>query len=59
MSLLAAAPDVDFTVSGNTVENDIIGLQPATEYTLKIYAVRGALRSREISTQFTTGIVML
>lgn len=50
------APDVDFTVSGNTVENDIIGLQPATEYTLKIYAVRGALRSREISTQFTTAL---
>ncbi|XP_066436933.1 tenascin isoform X4 [Eleutherodactylus coqui] len=50
------APAVEKTVSGNTVENDIIGLQPATEYILKIYAVRGALRSREISTVFTTAL---
>ncbi|XP_063792983.1 tenascin isoform X1 [Pseudophryne corroboree] len=50
------APAVDVTVSGNTAENDIIGLQPATEYTLKIYAVRGQLRSREISTKFTTAL---
>ncbi|XP_075040808.1 tenascin isoform X2 [Mixophyes fleayi] len=50
------APAVDLTVSGNTVENDIIGLQPATEYTLRIYAVRGQLRSREIATKFTTDL---
>ncbi|XP_056397185.1 tenascin isoform X2 [Hyla sarda] len=50
------APAVEVTVSGNIVENDIIGLQPATEYTLKIYAVRGPLRSREISTVFTTAL---
>ncbi|XP_075691657.1 tenascin isoform X1 [Rhinoderma darwinii] len=50
------APAVEVTVSGNTVENDIIGLQPATEYLLKMYAVRGPLRSREISTIFTTGL---
>ncbi|XP_071981162.1 tenascin isoform X3 [Engystomops pustulosus] len=50
------APAVEVTVSGNTVENDIIGLQPATEYVLRIYAVRGALRSREISTIFTTAL---
>ncbi|XP_044161354.1 tenascin isoform X2 [Bufo gargarizans] len=48
------APAVEVTVSGNTVENDIIGLQPSTEYKLKIYAVRGPLRSQEISTIFTT-----
>ncbi|XP_077139580.1 tenascin isoform X4 [Ranitomeya variabilis] len=48
------APAVEYTVSGNNVENDIIGLQPSTEYILKIYAVRGPLRSREISTIFTT-----
>ncbi|KAM9326293.1 tenascin [Gastrophryne carolinensis] len=48
------APAVEVTVSGNTVENDIIGLQPATEYILKIYAVRGALRSKELTTTFTT-----
>ncbi|CAH2315884.1 tenascin isoform X1 [Pelobates cultripes] len=50
------APVVTQTLSGNTVENDIIGLQPATEYTLKIYAVRGQLRSPEMSTQFTTAL---
>ncbi|KAM8933450.1 tenascin isoform 2-T2 [Pelodytes ibericus] len=50
------APVVTQTVSGNTVENDIIGLQPATEYTLKVYAVRGELRSPEITTQFTTAL---
>ncbi|XP_073429239.1 tenascin isoform X3 [Dendrobates tinctorius] len=48
------APAVEYSVSGNNVENDIIGLQPSTEYILKIYAVRGPLRSREISTIFTT-----
>ncbi|XP_040261976.1 tenascin isoform X3 [Bufo bufo] len=50
------APAVEVTVSGNTVENDIIGLQPSTEYKLKIYAVRGPLRSQEISTIFTTAL---
>ncbi|XP_018432476.1 PREDICTED: tenascin [Nanorana parkeri] len=50
------APAVDVTVSGNTAENDIIGLQPATEYTLKIYAVRGSLKSKEIFTTFTTAL---
>ncbi|XP_053329724.1 tenascin isoform X2 [Spea bombifrons] len=50
------APIVTQTISGNTVENEIIGLQPATEYTLTIYAVRGQLRSSEISTTFTTAL---
>ncbi|XP_063288385.1 tenascin isoform X3 [Pelobates fuscus] len=50
------APVVTQTLSSNTVENDIIGLQPATEYTLKMYAVRGQLRSPEMSTQFTTAL---
>ncbi|XP_053551450.1 tenascin [Bombina bombina] len=50
------APAVTQTVSGNTVESDIIGLQPATEYTLSIYAVKGPLRSAEISTKFTTAL---
>ncbi|XP_069604652.1 tenascin isoform X4 [Ranitomeya imitator] len=48
------APAVEYTVSGNNVENDIIGLQPSTEYILKMYAVRGPHRSREISAIFTT-----
>ncbi|KAM4662330.1 tenascin isoform 2-T3 [Discoglossus pictus] len=50
------APVVTQTVSGNTVESDIIGLQPATEYTLTVYAVRGSLRSSDISTKFITAL---
>ncbi|XP_075435549.1 tenascin isoform X6 [Ascaphus truei] len=50
------APEMTQTLSGNTVESDVVGLQPATDYTLKIYAVRGPLRSAEISTRFTTAL---
>ncbi|XP_018088380.1 tenascin isoform X1 [Xenopus laevis] len=50
------APAVTHSISGNTVENDLISLQPFTEYTVKVYAVRGPLRSAEISTQFTTAL---
>uniref|UniRef100_A0A8C5PE68 Tenascin C n=1 Tax=Leptobrachium leishanense TaxID=445787 RepID=A0A8C5PE68_9ANUR len=49
-------PIVTQSLSGNIVENDIIGLRPATEYTLKIYAVREQHRSPEISTKFTTAL---
>ncbi|KAM4697030.1 tenascin [Rhinophrynus dorsalis] len=50
------APAVTQTVSGNTVENDIIGLQPATVYTVKMYAIRGQLQSDEIFTTFLTAL---
>ncbi|XP_018085084.1 tenascin isoform X4 [Xenopus laevis] len=50
------APAVTQSISGNTVENDLIGLQSFTEYTVKVYAVRGPLRSAEISTQFITAL---
>ncbi|KAG8447666.1 hypothetical protein GDO86_014975 [Hymenochirus boettgeri] len=50
------APAITHTISGNTVENDLLALKPSTEYTVKVYAVRGQLRSAEISTQFTTAL---
>ncbi|MEE6507408.1 hypothetical protein FKM82_021800 [Ascaphus truei] len=50
------APEMTQTLSGNTVESNVVGLQPATDYTLKMYAVRGPLRSAEISTRFTTAL---
>ncbi|KAE8583667.1 hypothetical protein XENTR_v10020614 [Xenopus tropicalis] len=50
------APAVTHSISGNTVENDLIGLHPSTEYTVKVYAVRGQHRSAEISTKFTTAL---
>ncbi|XP_053138581.1 tenascin isoform X3 [Hemicordylus capensis] len=48
--------EVTQSVSGNTVEYDLFGLRPATEYTLKIYAVKGPQRSTAITTKFTTGL---
>lgn len=48
--------DVTQSVSGNTVEYDLIGLRPASEYTLRIYAIKGQQKSSTISTKFTTGI---
>ncbi|XP_029467796.1 tenascin [Rhinatrema bivittatum] len=50
------APGVSETISGNIVESEIIGLQPATEYILRIYAVRGPHRSATLSTKFTTAL---
>lgn len=49
--------EVTRTVSGNTMEYDLVGLRPATEYTLKIQAVKGPQRSRILSTKFVTGNV--
>ncbi|KAM4889964.1 tenascin [Sylvia borin] len=43
-------------VPGNTVEYDLQGLQPATEYTLSIHAQKDAQRSETLSTHFTTGL---
>ncbi|NXS99356.1 TENA protein, partial [Jacana jacana] len=47
-------PEVTQMVSGNTVEYDLKGLRPATEYTLSIQALKDAQRSETLSTQFTT-----
>lgn len=44
-------------VSGNTVEYDLNGLRPATEYTLRVHAVKDVQKSETLSTQFTTGAV--
>ncbi|NWV81139.1 TENA protein, partial [Dasyornis broadbenti] len=49
-------PEVTQMVSGNTVEYDLKGLQPATEYTLSIHAVKDTQRSETLSTHFTTGL---
>ncbi|KGL95792.1 Tenascin-R, partial [Charadrius vociferus] len=49
-------PEVTQMVSGNTVEYDLKGLRPATEYTLSIHALKDTQRSETLSTQFTTGL---
>ncbi|XP_042335085.1 tenascin isoform X3 [Sceloporus undulatus] len=49
-------PETTQSVSGNTVEYDLIGLRPASEYTLRIYAIKGPQKSRIISTKFTTAL---
>ncbi|XP_068513068.1 tenascin isoform X5 [Anas acuta] len=49
-------PEVTQMVSGNTVEYDLNGLRPATEYTLSIHAVKDTQKSETLSTQFTTGM---
>ncbi|NXK32219.1 TENA protein, partial [Piprites chloris] len=49
-------PEVTQMVSGNTVEYDLKGLQPATKYTLSVHALKDAQRSETLSTQFTTGL---
>lgn len=48
-------PEVTQMVSGNTVEYDLKGLRPATEYTLSIHALKDTQKSETLSTQFTTG----
>ncbi|XP_067327983.1 tenascin isoform X2 [Anolis sagrei] len=50
------APEVTQRVSGNTVEYDLLDLRPASEYTLKIYAIKDSQKSRIISTKFTTAL---
>ncbi|NXO63183.1 TENA protein, partial [Phainopepla nitens] len=49
-------PAVTQMVSGNTVEYDLKGLRPATEYTLSIHAQKDTQRSETLSTHFTTGL---
>uniref|UniRef100_A0A8C6RNT8 Tenascin n=1 Tax=Nannospalax galili TaxID=1026970 RepID=A0A8C6RNT8_NANGA len=49
-------PEVTRTVSGNTVEYDLADLEPATEYTLRIFAEKGPQKSSTITTKFTTDL---
>ncbi|XP_065504420.1 tenascin isoform X2 [Caloenas nicobarica] len=49
-------PEVTQMVSGNTVEYDLKGLRPATDYTLSVHALKDAQKSETLSTQFTTGL---
>uniref|UniRef100_A0A8C3KYA1 Tenascin n=1 Tax=Chrysolophus pictus TaxID=9089 RepID=A0A8C3KYA1_CHRPC len=49
-------PEITQMVSGNTVEYDLNGLRPATEYTLRVHAVKDVQKSETLSTQFTTGL---
>nr|XP_054502379.1 tenascin [Agelaius phoeniceus] len=49
-------PEVTQLVSGNTVELDLQGLQPATEYRLSVHAQKDTQRSESLSTHFTTGL---
>uniref|UniRef100_A0A8C3RR94 Tenascin C n=1 Tax=Chelydra serpentina TaxID=8475 RepID=A0A8C3RR94_CHESE len=49
-------PEVTQAVSGNTVEYDLNGLRPATEYMLRIYAVKGPQKSETVFTKFITGM---
>lgn len=53
--MLSSEPEVTQLVPGNTVEYDLQGLHPATEYTLRIHAQKDAQRSETLSTSFTTG----
>ncbi|XP_028570335.2 tenascin isoform X1 [Podarcis muralis] len=48
--------EITQSVSGNTVEYDLSGLRPASEYTLRIYARKGPQKSTVISTKFTTDL---
>uniref|UniRef100_A0A8C7E7S6 Tenascin C n=1 Tax=Naja naja TaxID=35670 RepID=A0A8C7E7S6_NAJNA len=47
--------EVTQRVSGNTMEYDLIALRPATEYTLKIQAIKGPQKSKVLSVRFITG----
>ncbi|XP_010014720.1 PREDICTED: tenascin [Nestor notabilis] len=49
-------PEVTQMVSGNTVEYDLKGLQPATEYMLSVHALKDTQKSETLSTRFTTGL---
>ncbi|XP_036453938.1 tenascin isoform X2 [Colossoma macropomum] len=51
-----SVPPVMERVSGNTVEFEMSSLIPATEYTVKVYAVREAAKSAATSTEFTTDV---
>lgn len=52
---LCVVPEITRTVSGNTVELELTGLEPATEYTLRIFAEKGPQKSMSLTTKFTTG----
>ncbi|KAM5299133.1 tenascin isoform 5-T5 [Ctenodactylus gundi] len=49
-------PEITHTVSGNTVEYALTDLEPATEYTLRIFAEKGPQKSSTIATKFTTDL---
>ncbi|XP_049751082.1 tenascin isoform X5 [Elephas maximus indicus] len=49
-------PEITRTVSGNTVEYALTDLQPATDYTLRIFAEKGPQKSSVITTKFTTDL---
>uniref|UniRef100_A0A8D2JRS1 Tenascin n=1 Tax=Sciurus vulgaris TaxID=55149 RepID=A0A8D2JRS1_SCIVU len=49
-------PEITRTVSGNTVEYALTDLEPATEYTLRIFAEKGPQKSSPITAKFTTDI---
>ncbi|XP_076854360.1 tenascin isoform X2 [Brachyhypopomus gauderio] len=49
-------PPVMERVSGNTVEFVMTSLNPATEYSAKVYAVRDSAKSAATSTEFTTAV---
>ncbi|XP_053777282.1 tenascin isoform X6 [Desmodus rotundus] len=49
-------PEITRTVSGNTVEYMLTNLEPATEYTLRIFAEKGPQKSSTINTKFTTDL---
>ncbi|XP_066511357.1 tenascin isoform X1 [Hoplias malabaricus] len=49
-------PPVMERVSGNIVEFEMNSLIPATEYTVKVYAVRESAKSAATSTEFTTDV---
>lgn len=55
MCLSHLVPEVTRTVSGNTVEYELQDLEPATEYTLRIFAEKGHQKSSAVTTKFTTG----
>ncbi|XP_012998384.2 tenascin isoform X5 [Cavia porcellus] len=49
-------PEITRTVSGNTVEYSLTDLEPATEYTLRIFAEKGPQKSSTMTTRFTTDL---
>nr|XP_012998384.1 tenascin isoform X4 [Cavia porcellus] len=49
-------PEITRTVSGNTVEYALTDLEPATEYTLRIFAEKGPQKSSTMTTRFTTDL---
>ncbi|XP_055283720.1 tenascin isoform X4 [Moschus berezovskii] len=49
-------PEITRTVSGNTVEYALTNLEPATEYTLRIFAEKGPQKSPTVTAKFTTDL---